>query len=301
MATSIVLELQAMAADRNNDVPDLLRKALIVATKLKLDDFKRWVNRELHGYGADDEVPKYRDLRTQMFVLNPYHGLQPLYMPPTIEKQICDLQYRAPISNAVSVLERQRQGNKSAPQYPLPPEAKQLLMRHMEIPLEPVRVVPETQLDLLVDAVRTTILEWALKLEEEGIMGDGMTFSQEEKQRAASSTQIHIGSFQGVLGDVSQSQVTQNLKMNVEAGDFKSLADFLKSKGVAEPDINDLQTAIESDPTPSSSDKLGPRVSSWIGTMITKAACGTWSVGVDVAGKLLYAAVAAHYGLGIGH
>ncbi len=43
---SIILELQELAADSNIDVSDLLRKCLIIATKLRLEDFKMWIQHE---------------------------------------------------------------------------------------------------------------------------------------------------------------------------------------------------------------------------------------------------------------
>ena len=34
----------------------------------------------------------------------------------------------------------------------------------------------------LVDGVRNTILEWSLRLEADGIVGDGLSFNPEEKE-----------------------------------------------------------------------------------------------------------------------
>jgi len=76
-ATSIVLELQQLAIDRNNNISDLLRKALLVSSKLGLDDFKEWINNELHGYRGK-EVPLYRKVRAQVKANNPYNGLIPV-------------------------------------------------------------------------------------------------------------------------------------------------------------------------------------------------------------------------------
>lgn len=36
----------------------------------------------------------------------------------------------------------------------------------------------------IIEKVKNTILEWTLKLEEEGILGEGMRFSDKEKQTA---------------------------------------------------------------------------------------------------------------------
>ena len=295
---SLVLELQEMATDRRNDVSDLLRRALVVATKLRLEDFKQWITWELHGYDHTcKEVPEYRLLRATMHVLNPYHGLQPFFMPPELEDSLCDIQFRGPISNVVGTLERQRSEGMTPPQFPLTSRQRTFLMQNMELPLEPMRIVSESQFDTLIDAVRSTVLEWSLKLEDEGIVGEGMGFSPEEKERAAVSTQIHIGNFQGVLGDVSQSQVTQNLDMSVKAGDFSDVRNCLASSGVQEEDIAELEAAIRVDPRAETKDKFGPKVSGWMGKMTAKAASGVWDIGTAAAANLLGTVLAKYYGL----
>jgi len=40
------------------------------------------------------------------------------------------------------------------------------------------------QIAAVFDAVRNRILDWTLKLEAEGILGEGMTFTQKEKEAA---------------------------------------------------------------------------------------------------------------------
>lgn len=51
----------------------------------------------------------------------------------------------------------------------------------------------------IIDSVRNILLEWSLKLEKDGILGDGITFSKEEKEKA-STVNYHIQNFSGVLG-----------------------------------------------------------------------------------------------------
>lgn len=52
----------------------------------------------------------------------------------------------------------------------------------------------------ILEQVKTTLLEWSIKLQKEGIIGDdNMSFNQEEKEKAQKN--IHIENFNGVLGD----------------------------------------------------------------------------------------------------
>lgn len=295
--SSIVLELQRLSTDRSHDVTDLLRKALLVATKLRLDDFKRWVNYELNGYyDKGCSVPLYRNATAQLQVRNPYHGMQPLIVAdPDFARRLQQIKVRDPIGNIIHILENHDR-RATDPIFPIPDNVRMLLMEHTH-GLPPFCMISMGQLASIVDAVRTGVCEWSLKLEEEGILGQGMTFSAEERQKAASSMQIHIGQFQGVLGDVQNSTLTQNLEMTVSAGDFESLKGWLRSHGLSSADVDELQTAIESDPEPEGSNSFGPRVSGWIGKMVGKAANGAWQIGVAMAGTLLTKALAKYYGL----
>jgi hypothetical protein len=46
--SSVIVELQCEALDRNVHVSDLLRKALVVARNLALTEFQRWIELELN-------------------------------------------------------------------------------------------------------------------------------------------------------------------------------------------------------------------------------------------------------------
>lgn len=46
--SSVIVELQREALDRNVHVSDLLRKALVVARNLALTEFQRWIELELN-------------------------------------------------------------------------------------------------------------------------------------------------------------------------------------------------------------------------------------------------------------
>ena len=64
--SSLVEELQKDALNQKIRVTELLQKSLVVATKLKLNEFAAWVRFELDGYG-EAELPAYRVLRGTIF------------------------------------------------------------------------------------------------------------------------------------------------------------------------------------------------------------------------------------------
>lgn len=54
----IVLELQQEALSKDANIESLLRKAYVIAKKLKLKEFEDWIKQEQDGYETD--VPQYR-------------------------------------------------------------------------------------------------------------------------------------------------------------------------------------------------------------------------------------------------
>ena len=64
------------------------------------------------------------------------------------------------------------------------PEFGQHMMEQMGSRVPTILQIQLSQVYKVLDSIRNTILNWALKLEEDGILGDGMAFSKEEKETA---------------------------------------------------------------------------------------------------------------------
>ena len=72
--SSIVIELQQESLNKNISISDLLRKALVVAKKLKISDFEEWITNELNGYEKAEDIPAYRYVAGSVKAWNPHHG-----------------------------------------------------------------------------------------------------------------------------------------------------------------------------------------------------------------------------------
>lgn len=84
----------------------------------------------------------------------------------------------------------------------------------------------------IIEAVNNCLLEWTLKLEEQGILGENMRFTVEETQSAKGIPQ-QINNYYGnfVNGDVSNSQfsgdnspITTTYNNGIDANEFENLA-----------------------------------------------------------------------------
>lgn len=129
----------------------------------------------------------------------------------------------------------------------------------------------------LINSVRQRILDWALDLEQKGILGEGLRFSQKEKEAAPMTvhniTNIH-GNINnaGVIGS-GNGDITQN--NSITTGDFNSLEKQLKEWGVSDEDVRTLHQAVQESPVPTSADNFGSRIGEWLGNTIGKAYAGT--------------------------
>ena len=77
--SSLVLDLQQEVLKPDCDILNALRKAHLIAAKLKLSEFDSWIMSELNGYDDNQgNVPKYREIKGQLNAKNPYYGWVPV-------------------------------------------------------------------------------------------------------------------------------------------------------------------------------------------------------------------------------
>lgn len=181
--SSLVLELQREAVDASVTVLALLRKALIVAKKLNIQEFQHWIQNELDGYREGSDLPQYRFMYGELKARNPARGWIPILIPPEIHESISRRPVYDPISQIESLIERTRNTNSCL--ATMPSGLDNLLRSISFIPYEMAIHIEPSQLHAVLEAVRDVVLNWSLKLEKDGILGEGMTFSPEEKQIAA--------------------------------------------------------------------------------------------------------------------
>ncbi len=190
---SLVTELQREALDRSISAADLLRKALVVARKLKMEDIQPWLKNELNGYSNTEEIPEYRSVHGEIKAFNPYNGMWLPIMFPESEAKLHRSLTNRKCGQSVAELEDLLANNSGMLTMPYSSEVTARLIRAVDLDSPPVLVVSAAKLRGILDAVRTTVLEWALQLEEQGVTGEGFSFSKEEKT-AASSVVFNIGS-----------------------------------------------------------------------------------------------------------
>lgn len=199
---SLVHEIQLDAANAEVSVSALLRKALIVSTKLNVFEDVAWIKAELSGYGdgIGVEIPVYRHLRGTPQVRNPYHGYIPLQMPPETQEVLC----KVPLNFSVAEIEAVLNQNDGNVRLTFSAKVTDYLLRSMDVPMQPVLSFSASAFVKVLDCVRNRVLQWSLDLESAGVLGDGLSFTPVEVQAAQQVTHNTI-----TIGTMNNSQLQQ--------------------------------------------------------------------------------------------
>lgn len=201
----IILQLQRDALDKTTSAGDLLRKALLVARKLRLTDFEKWANDELNGYSEGSTIPPYRQVMGEVVVHNPYRGWQPVIFENSAHAELCT---KRAVWQPVAEIEAwaRSEPNSSVLQLRFPPDVELMLMKSLPFKLQPVFQASGASTHAILDAIRNAILNWAISVEQDGILGEGISFSAKDRTHAAeNATSYNITNF---FGSVSRAQVT---------------------------------------------------------------------------------------------
>jgi hypothetical protein len=220
---SIVLNLQKEAMDLNIDLSDLLRKAYVVAKKLKISEFEEWIKLELYGYNILDKIPRYRVVMGVLKYFDPHYGYLNFFIDdPKIDNMITQQKIDTPIAELEDLYK------KSKGILYLNVAQKMLFLKkegYIQTNVLPEKLeVSVTQLNRIFDSVRNIILDWSLRLEEDGILGENLTFTLKEKEIA----QKQNVTYNMIIND-SQVQVGERNIQNINEINLDDIKELLKS------------------------------------------------------------------------
>jgi len=231
---SIVIELQQLASDDSCTIATLLRKSLIVSSKLDLNDFKKWINNELNGYDNTDEIPQYREVTGDLKAWNPYNGIWIPIIWENMPKGLTKCRIGQSVGEIEDLLKNRK--DKDILTISFAPEQTAILSRVIDTPTPPTRIISSSQFAGILGTVRNIVLEWSLKLESDGVLGKDLTFTEKEKQKVSSTT-YNIQNFVGVLGEVKSEKI--------QIGDYNSIHSELKKCGVSQSERNELEDILD--------------------------------------------------------
>lgn len=180
---SVVLDLQKDALNHEARISTFIKKAHVLARKLELPELAAWLECEINGYGETGEVPWYRVMQGRVRTWHPELGLQPVKFE---DPKLADFLSRRNLSMSISGVENLIEGRteNSVIGIPFPKPIEQQLMKALKASSPPALIISYASLSGILEAVRTICLNWALRLESLGVVGEGVSFTQDERAAA---------------------------------------------------------------------------------------------------------------------
>ncbi len=276
-----------------------MRKAKVLASQIALSEFREWVDFELGGYPTDHDVPEYRSYRpiNLGMLSGPFQSAATNVPLPTfgLPDGVKDFAEHLHFRESIGELEAMKSEGTFARKWP--PEYVIAARAHLEysgnfVLIDAHQPIPGQVVSGVLDQVKNKLLDFVLVLQEQNITPELLNGQNESSETVRNLFHISIyGDHNVVASGESVSQTSTS----VTAGDMQSLLNHLSALGIPEHDVQELQAAILEEPSVKDA-QFGPRVRAWIGDIVSKAAAGTLTIGIDRVSKEVLAALATYYG-----
>ena len=171
---SLLREIQSDATSNEIPVAVLLRRCLILATRLQHEPLKVWARLEMDGYPKDAALPPYRP-KIQTQVLGDFAGyggssLSNKSLPrANVPEEYRDWLFSTEVTQGVAEIEGLVASGESQFQIPWPADVITLLqgkfIQNMAL-MNAYQVVPATALGGTLSGIRDRIVQFALEIEE---------------------------------------------------------------------------------------------------------------------------------------
>ncbi len=184
--TNIVQELQQDLLNPNVKLSSTLNKAYLIARKLEIPDFRDFIEKEIKGYPDDKNIPDYRVIHGVLKGRNIFRGWeQVLNVPPEMEEELAAARLTCPISEMEAIVDTD--GDNNMVHIPLASVAGSKLLG-VAVPM--AVFFTTYKISAILETVRHLLLEWAIALEKNGILGEGLSFSEKDMALAQSIPQV---------------------------------------------------------------------------------------------------------------
>ncbi|TPG77362.1 hypothetical protein [Pseudomonas arsenicoxydans] len=220
--TGLVLELQSDVLKESVSILSLLRKARALSVKLNVTTIDQWLEHEMNGYPRGVSIPEYRHVLGKVICRDPYRGWIPLEIRnPELLENLSQRMLHQPVS-ALCQFTESKEGDSLLLQFP-PKMAAQIMKG---CGCEPGLEIALNLINGVISTVRNKILDFALELEKQGIHGEGMTFTNEEKMAANNiSYSINI---ENMTGSQLQQGTTGSTQTYTKSADLDGISAFVE-------------------------------------------------------------------------
>lgn len=201
---SLVTDIQIKLIDSEYSIMDILRIGLVIANKLKAKDIEKWIKNELHGYKKEDELPNYRLVPMSIKFYNMVHGWCPVDVR---NKELSDILNGMALRQSISEIYEMAKDKESCLfHFGVPVEISENLSECAPFETEFHYVCNTIYFSKIIDIIKTTILEWVVELENNGIIDREMSFNLESIKKANRINKNVINNFYGDKGKIAIEQ-----------------------------------------------------------------------------------------------
>jgi AbiTii len=171
-----------------------------------------------------NDMPPYRRLAGIPKGFNPYHGWQPIEFA---DPKMADVISTAPVGQALGSLEKDFENSTGKEAvFPYHPQTKKKIMDALHPKFDVALFISRGQILGIFDAVRNLVLNWSLELEKAGVLGEGMSFTAQEKREAVAVTNQYIIQNAGIVGNVSDEAKVTNVQIALSVLDHEAVQSF---------------------------------------------------------------------------
>jgi hypothetical protein len=272
---------------------------MVLAHDLKNERLSAWAEKELNGYGPDDDFPEYRKTAA------PAKGLflgpggmqsdnQPI-PPGALREDLRHFAESVKLHQPIAAYEGA--GKKSSMRFDWPANLTVMYQKaffegHFALN-RAWQEVPGSVFVGLLDTIKTRVLRFALELKSDlGEVHDHISELPKGKVDQSVVNNIYGGNV--VIGSTN---VTQIGSVEIRVGDWAGLSRGLEKLGVPTASISELQAELAQDSKDSTKPGLGKRAAAWLAKIGKDSGQALLSVGVEVAKKEATKYISQYLGL----
>ena len=210
----LIIDLQKDIVNPNINIEALLLKSYLIAKKLNLTDFEKWLNHELIGYPADSNLPEYREVSGIPIAFDSdVWQIADENMKRDLTALLYDVLSKYPVRHSISSIVSLISSSKTDIDL-ISPKKISLGVAFSNIEKIGLRI-GKNQFYEILSRIRKFLLDWTIELENNNVLGENFEFSFEEKNRASDA---EIKNFiVNIIGNNNQiQQETLNSKQSVK-------------------------------------------------------------------------------------
>lgn len=210
--SSLVHELQADAYNSEIEISALLRKAYLISKKLHIKELEVCLHSELNGYQDIKDIPDYREVSGELKAWNPYNGWIPVLLNDT---QLINVLSNRKLPDPITNLEALLKGDDPFFLVPFNNDIRMMIAKMANFNTKYALQLSRNQVETIISKVRNMILEWAITLEGDGILGENMSFTSVEKN-VAEKKNYTVNNFYGPMNNTQIQQNSDNATQNMQ-------------------------------------------------------------------------------------